>query len=358
LDSREIRRFLHRKFATMKPLLVLMLVAAWNAGAASDTTRAASLRLVNPYPSTGPLEISGSAPANKALRAMQAHAAPPLTDLVSRALQQSLAYALDTPVAVVRRAKRGGAEALEHVALVPDGRTLLLAGSDVIIVRNLLTGYDWRRDIKPVALIARMPNVLVGMPHGSDVRRVVESGIARSKRTLASSGELASSHLAGALFIRATGANIGHVAFNGAHSALRAVVAGEVTAAFVPLPAFLDYVRNARLRPQAIADDVRHPSLPDLITLSEAGLPSVSGAGWYGLFAPYAMPAQLINRTASIMAAEQDDARFSASMAQAGLRVERAKGPAFSNLIETDYGRWQAYLQARPEFAIPPAPEN
>ena len=308
---------------------------------------AVGIELVNPYPAVGPREISGSTPANRVLRTMQHHAVPPVTDILSQALQQVLSHALDIPVSVVRRPRAGGLDALRHVVeAARDSRTLLLGGSDTVVVQSLVkldTRYDAVRDLVPIALVARMPLVLISAADVSSVLHFLDRSRSAGRSHLGSSGDLSTSQLAGALFERATQTPQVQVTFNGAHSAIRAVVAEQVHASFVPLPGVLHYAQNARFRILAIADSARHPALPDVPTLAEVGVLGPVICGWYGLFAPAATPPDAVKRLSALLIQEgwpkdQDN------LLRQGLRPEHLSPSDFAQVIRADRDRWKAYL--------------
>jgi len=343
----------------MSPAVVLLLtwfIVGVPVAGASSIGSAKSVQLVNPYPATGPQEISGSTPANKVLRAMQDHAVPPVTDLIGHSLQQSLARAFDTAVVVTRRSRRGGLEGREHVATAaPDGRSLLLGGTDVIVVLDLVSRHVAApAKLAPVALIARMPMVLVAYGAASGVHGLIANAHAvPARRYLASSGDFSTSRLAAVLFVRASGSSYVQVPFNGAHPAVRAVIAQQVDAAFVPLPALLPYARNSRLRALAIAKDMRHAALPDVMTLAEAGVRGADVSAWYGLFAPAATPLAVIERISAAIAAERAAPFQVQFMEQHGLDATHLGPAAFADVIGADRRRWKSYLdetRLRSEF--------
>lgn len=334
----------------MSPAIVLLLtwfIVEVPVAGASSIRGTNSVQLVNPYPAIGPREISGSTPANKILRAMQDHAVPPITDLIGRSLQQSLIRAFDTPVVLTRRSRRGGLEGRQHVATaVPDGHSLLLGGTDVIVAPDLVPRHAPAPvELAPVALVARMPMVLVAPAAVSSVHGLIANAPAVSlRRYLASSGDFSTSQLAAALFMRATGSSYIQVPFNGAHPAVRAVIAQQVDAAFVPLPALLPYARNSRLRALAIAKDVRHAALPDVMTLAEAGVRGAEVSAWYGLFAPAGTPLAVIERISAAIAAERASPFQVQFMEQHGLDATHLGPAAFAAVIASDRRRWKSCL--------------
>ena len=332
-------------------LVAVVLIMEWSSYALASNARTPQrIELVNSYSAAGPRDISGSIPANKVLRAMQNHAVPPVTDALGRRLQQALAYSLDTPVDLVRRARESGREARRYVAAsAPDGRTLLIAGSDMIVGQPLIgrdNRYEPARNLAPVSQLARMPMVLIAAVDIPSVKDLIEAARVSPSRThLGSTGGNTTAHLAGALLERATKANFDHVPFNGAHSAVRAVIRDEVRAAFIPLPAVLPYIANVRLKALAITDVERHPAVPHVPTMAQAGIAGVEVSGWYGLFAPAATPLDIIERIQDVIESEQRSPGFVHWLAQHGLSPAHGAHRRFADLIRGDGRRWRLYVE-------------
>jgi tripartite-type tricarboxylate transporter receptor subunit TctC len=275
--------------------------------------------LINPYPAAGPADLAGNVAANRVLRLMQNHGAPAPTDFLARQIQHALASGLGRPVRLERRPRQRMFEAHRFVAhSTPDGHTLLLSGDAPILVEPQRAGagtFDPAGSLTPVALIARMPVVMIMAPQ-SGLRRIEDfmAGAHRRPGRLhyGSSGEFSASHLAGAWFEQISGVHMTHVAYNGGAAAVNAVLSSQVESAFVVLPAALPYLRNGRVAALGIAAAERHPALPELPTFPELGLPGIEAAAWYGLFVPAGTPREVVKRIESEIAS--------------GLYTERSRG--------------------------------
>lgn len=305
------------------------------------------VKLVNPFPVTGPADIAGSTTVNKVLRVMQNHAAPPVTDVLASHLRQTLSFALDKPVALERRSRWRTIEGHRYVAqAAPDGYTLLLAGNGTIIIHPQVVrdvAFQPLQDLTPVALVARMPMVLITAA-GSNVRSVqqfVEQARAAPGRLhLGSSGDFTTAHLAGALFKSVTGTALEHVSYNGGAAAVRGVIAEQIEAAFVPLPAVLPYAGNARLRALGIADHERHPALMDVPTFAEAGAAGVEISAWYGIFAPAGTPRAVIAHINARIATELHSDSTRRLMASHGLHATHLSAEEFAARLQFETRRW------------------
>jgi tripartite-type tricarboxylate transporter receptor subunit TctC len=306
-----------------------LLLSIWLMASASvvAATRAPEPReLVHPYPPTGPLEVTGVVAASKVLRTVQRYAMPPFTDLLALHVAQTLQADSDRRVQVTRRHRQHGNEAIASVSsAAADGRTLLLAGSPAGAAsaqsRPFLPGHS----LRPVALIANMPYVLVAGAESAFGRIGEVTAAARAAPDtilIATPGQRSEGHTAIELLRSRFARAIEPLAYNGGTAALKAVAGQEVNVAFVPLPAVLSYLGSGRIKALAIAAPHRHPGLPQVETAAEAGIADFEAISWFGVFAPMRTPAEIVRDLNAILArsaqSEQDRRFFS----ELGVRLE------------------------------------
>lgn len=319
------------------------------------------IRLINPYPATGPVDIAGSVAANKVLRMVQSYSAPSLTDLLAWQIRAALSSGFDKPVSVERRARRRTIEGHQHVAqAIPDGYTLLLSGNSTMVIHPQLvreSPFNPMRDFAPVARVARMPIVLVASARfpPDSVQQFIERARSMPGRLhLGSSGDFSTAHLAGVLFNHLAGIEVEHVAFNGGAAAVNAVMAGQVETALVPLPAALPYVNSGGLRLLGIAERERFSTLPNLPTISEAGIPGFEVSAWYGLFAPAGTPRAVITQLNEHIAAELRSADTRKLLLGQGLQAAHLGAEEFSRLLRAERERWAPLIHSSPPTLILP----
>src|SRR4030088_1974889 len=215
-------------------------------------------------------------------------------DIVARIVGQQLSEDLGQSIVVENRAGAGGNIGFEAVAKAkPDGYTLAMASSTMAVNVSLYRtiGYDPLKDFAPISLIALQPNVLMVNP-SLPVKSVAEL-IAYAKANpgalnFGSSGIGASQHLAAELFKRGAGVDIVHVPYRG--DAMIDLMAGRLQMMFETLPVSLSYAQSGQLRAIAITVDERSKMLPDVPTVSEAGLSGFVSRGWLGVAAPAKTP--------------------------------------------------------------------
>jgi len=225
------------------------------------------------------------------------------SDILARALGQKLAELWTQQVVIENRPGAGGNIAAELVAKsAPDGTTWLLGNNSILATNQSLyskLGYDPVKDFAPVALVAIQPNILVvnpGVPVSS-VKELIALAKARpGELNYASSGSGAAAHLAGELFKAMTGVQMVHIPYKGAQPALTDVIAGQAQLMFATSASVIPYIKAGRLRALAVTTSQRSRSVPELPTVSEAGVPGFEAITWHGVVVPAATQGATIER--------------------------------------------------------------
>jgi tripartite-type tricarboxylate transporter receptor subunit TctC len=224
-------------------------------------------------------------------------------DFLARLLAQSLAPPLGQTVLVDNRTGASGAIGIDHVAkAAPDGYTLLLgaAGPIAIVpaVKKKLP-FDPVRDFAPITLVAAGPFAVVVHP-SVPVRTLKELiAVAKAKpRVLnyGSSGAGASPHLAMELLMSMSGIDLVHVPYKGVGPALTDLIGGQIDAMIADVHLVAPHEKSGRLRVLAVTSTERSSVLPNVPTVSEAGVAGYSAGTWFGLFAPAKTPVAIIAR--------------------------------------------------------------
>jgi tripartite-type tricarboxylate transporter receptor subunit TctC len=209
---------------------------------------------------------------------------------------------------VENRTGAGTSLAAQTVVQSPkDGYTLMYGGSANTVNATLSPnlGFDFAKDLDPVARIAAVPNILVVHPT-LGVKTVAELiALAKSKPgevLYASSGVGTSPHLSAELFKLMAGVNLVHVPYTGSSQAVNDVMTGRVPVMFMPASTALPQVRAGTLIALASTHSGRMAMLPDLPTMSESGLAGYETGVWNGLLAPAGTPRPIIDRLAQAAA--------------------------------------------------------
>jgi tripartite-type tricarboxylate transporter receptor subunit TctC len=222
-------------------------------------------------------------------------------DIITRIMCQHLSDRLGQPFIVENRAGAGGNIGLETVVRSPsDGYVLAQIGVHNSINASLYDkiGYNFVRDIAPVAGLFRSPLVLAVNP--SVPAKTVPEFVAYAKSnpgrlSMSSYCTGTLSHIAGELFKMMTGVDVIHVPYRGSTPALTDLLAGQVQAAVDSVPASIEYIRVGRLRALAVTTTARLEMLPDIPTLGEfvTGYEAIS---WGGIGAPRNTPSEIVNK--------------------------------------------------------------
>jgi tripartite-type tricarboxylate transporter receptor subunit TctC len=221
-------------------------------------------------------------------------------DIMARLLQKQLSMAFKQSVIVENRPGAGQNIADTYVAHAePDGYTLLIASSALAVnpslypkvSQNPLTAYA------PVAVFAQSPNLLVVNPK-LPVNTVAELIAYEKKKpdggNFSSSGNGGTQHLSGELFKMRAGVKSTHIPYKGSAPSLAAVLSGEVDYSFVNIPSAKPLVLQHQLKALAVTSPQRSSLLPDVPTMTQAGVNDMNVAAWYGLLAPAGTPAPIV----------------------------------------------------------------
>jgi len=264
---------------------------------------------------------------------------------VARLVAQSLSERLGQQVVVENRPGAGGnvaAEAVAHAA--PDGYTLLFVSSANAIGASLneKPGYDFVRDIAPIASLVQGPLIMVVNP--SFPATTVPEFIAYAKAhpgeiNMASAGVGNTTHLVGELFMMLTDTRLTHVPYRGGAPAVTDLLAGQVQVYFDGISGSLEHVRTGRLRGLAVTGATRAAVLPEVPSLGEL-VPGYDATGWYGVGAPRGIPVEIVDRLNTETNAGLADPRLTARLADLGYATFASSPAEFGQFITRETEKW------------------
>lgn len=272
-------------------------------------------------------------------------------DIVARMVGQKLTETFGQQFLIENRPGASNNIGTDYVAkAAPDGYTLLMASAPALAANIHLypkLPFDPVKDFAPVILIARQPNVLVLHPSvpAASVKEFVALAKSRpGKLTFASSGMATSQHISAELFMMMTGTNMVHVPYKGGAPALTDTVGGQVDLMFETAPTVITYVQSGRLKALGVTTLQRSAMLPDVPTLSEAGLKGYEFRGWIGLVAPAAMPKDVLAKlNAEVQKAISGDLRK--RLTELGLDVAGGTPEQFAAFIREDSERYAKIIK-------------
>ena len=245
---------------------------------------------------------SGQAWPTKPIRVIVSVPAGGTPDVIARMVTPGLAGILGQQLVVDNRGGAGGLIAAELVArAAPDGYTLFFSSSGALTILPHMqkTPYDAQRAFLPVSLVCIGPFLLI--THPSVPVKTVKELIALAqaqpgKFNYASAGNGVPNHLAMELFKNMAGVNITHVPYKGAPQAVTDVMGGSMHMMLNSIPPVIQQIKAGRLRLLGVSSAKRSPQLPDVPTISEAGVPGYEFITWFGMLAPAGMPKDIVAR--------------------------------------------------------------
>ena len=272
-------------------------------------------------------------------------------DIVARLMGQWLSERLGQSFVIENRPGASSNIATEAVVrALPDGYTLLLVTAANAINTSLYEqlSFNLSRDIAPVAGITRVPDPMVA--NLSVPSRTVPEFIAYAKAnpgklTMASGGVGTPSNLEGELFKTMTGVDMLLVPYRGVAPALTDLLGGQVQVMFTSMPSVIEYIRAGKLRALAVSTATRSHALPDIPTVGEF-LPGYEGGIWYGLGAPKATPAEIVNKLNKEVNAALDDPKMKARLADLGGTPLPGSPVQFGKLIAEETEKWGKVIRA------------
>jgi len=275
------------------------------------------------------------------------------TDLVARLIQQPLATRWGQPVVIDNRPGANAIIAAEAVAKAKaDGYTLLMAYATEVALNPVTERklpYDPARDFAPILQLASAPLVLAVNPQlpAKDVKELI--ALARAKPgtlSYSSSGSGSVHHFAGELFKLQTGADILHIPYKGSGPATADAVSGQVQVTYASVASVLRFVQAGRLRALAVTSKKRSPQMPEVPSMTEAGLADFELTSWYGLLAPAGTPPAVIAKigadTQSALAAPELQKSFAAQ----GLDPAGGGAQAFGDFIRAESAKFARIAKA------------
>lgn len=275
------------------------------------------------------------------------------TDAMARKLAAALNGTLGS-VVVENKAGAGGNLGAEAVARAePDGHTLMFGTSAPLAINVSLfkkINYDPVKSFTPIIHIGHLPNVLVVHPSVpvKNVKELIAYAKANpGKLNYASSGNGATSHLAGVMFNQSAGTDFVHVPYKGTGPALNDLLGGQVSMTFTDVLTARPHIKVGKLRPLGITTTSRSQALPDVPTVAEQGLPSFDVSVFFAIVGPLGIGKDMATKinAAFVDALKQPEVRN--YLQSQGLELASATSPdALAAFIRSEVARWRAVVQS------------
>jgi tripartite-type tricarboxylate transporter receptor subunit TctC len=269
-------------------------------------------------------------------------------DILARLVGKQMEARLGRPVVVENRPGNSSMIAAEAVArATPDGYTLFMATiANTLNPAESGSDFDLGARLAPIALLGSVPNVLVAHPSvpASNLAELI--ALAKSKPdtlTFGSSGAGTASHMAAELFNAGAGTNILIVPYQGgSNQAVTDLLSGRITLMFNVAATLAPHVEAGKLKAFAVAQPARATILPDVPTLSEAGMAGYNAGIWIGLLAPAGTPSAIIETLSVTANAALRDDQVRSSLTAQGIDILGGTPKEFADFIRADLEKWRS----------------
>jgi tripartite-type tricarboxylate transporter receptor subunit TctC len=272
------------------------------------------------------------------------------SDIVARIVAQALGTRLGETVIVDNRPGASteiGAEYVAHAA--PDGYTLGLINTSFTLLPSLIhtLNFDPIKGFAPISMIGASPFILASYPGFSPhtVREVIT--LAKSepgKHTFAEAGPATLANLAGVLFNTMAGIKITPVSYRGSGQEVTDLIAGRVDMAFATIPPTLALLQQGQVRAIAVTGVQRSPSLPNVPTIAESGLPGYEAVLWQAINAPAGTPAPILERLNAETNALLREPSTADALAKVGVEAQASTSQQLADRIAADIQKWRGII--------------
>ncbi|MBW6396413.1 tripartite tricarboxylate transporter substrate binding protein [Roseomonas sp. HJA6] len=302
---------------------------AWSRrGLAAGTFPDRPIRLVVPFPPGGTTDISG------------------------RVVSQLLGEQLKGTIVVENVSGAAGVLGSGQVARArPDGYTLVLGNISTHAIAAALQPnlpYKPLTDFEPIAHTGKLTNLLVVHPslRVNSVQELIAYAKANpGKLSYGSSGSGGTPHLSAELFKLRTGTDMVHIPYRGSAPMLSDLLGGQIHLSFGNLPELLPHVADRRLIALGVTSSSRWPSVSDIPTIQEQGVPDFDISSWMGLFAPAGLPPEVRDRLVQAASDMQKSTAFGERLAQNGFMTECMVGDAFRQYVAAQNTFWSEFIR-------------
>jgi tripartite-type tricarboxylate transporter receptor subunit TctC len=316
-----------RNLKTLATSLVLLLLPLWPALAAAQDFPDKPIRLIVPFPPGGP------------------------NDVIARVIGQRMSELTRQPVLIDNRGGQGGVLGTDAVAKAkPDGYTIAISSAGALAISPSMekVAYDTLKDLQPVTLVAKVPEMLVVASNvpAKDMNELVALAKTQpGKLNFASSGSGSLPHLAGELLKLTAKIDIVHVPYRGAAPAVNDLLGQQVQMAFLDLPVLLPQIKTGALRAIAIGSPERAPTAMEVPTTAEAAMPALQAENWYGMVAPAGTPAAIVASLNRIATEAMRDPVVKEKLASQGAELVGDTPEHFRGFIDAEIRKWAKVIK-------------
>jgi tripartite-type tricarboxylate transporter receptor subunit TctC len=288
---------------------------------------------------------------NKPIRLIVPFPAGGPNDIIARVVGQRMSELIKQPVLIDNRGGQAGVLGTDAIAKAnPDGYTIGIVSASSLVISPTMekVAYDVARDFAPVTLVTTVPEMLVvasNFPARNMTELVALAKAQPGKFNFASAGVGGLPHLAGELFKLTAKINIVHVPYRGAAPAINDLLGQQVEMTFLDLPVLLPHLKAGTLRPIALGARQRAPTVPDVPTTAEVGMPDLLIENWYGMIAPAKTPENIVAALNRIASEAMADPSVKERLADQGLTVAGDTPEHFRSFIDAETKKWAKVIK-------------
>ena len=309
------------------PLIALAATCGMGSALAQDTYPSKPIRVIVPYPAGGG------------------------TDTIARLIGQHLTQRWGQSVIVENKPGASGILGNDTVAKAPgDGYTILMGITTVVQIPALYKKVPYKLgDLAPVSQIAKSADLFM-VPRSSGVttlKQFVDRARAEpGKLNYGTYGNATSAHMNGERFRQKAGIDITHIPYQGSGPEMAALLGEQLTLALVDATAAYPHIKSDKLNVLAITGAQRHPALPQVPTMTEAGYPGLEANGWFAMFAPASTPRAIVDKLGAEVSAIVKSPEVHKRLTEMGLIAVGSLPGEFSMQLEKDAVHWKTVAEA------------
>lgn len=274
-------------------------------------------------------------------------------DILSRTLAEAFGTGFGQPIVVENKPGAGGLLGADIVAKARGDAYVVMMSSAAshgigpVLYKDV--PYDPLADFVHIHLVGTFPTVLAvnsASPIMS-VKQLLDQARAKpGEVTYGSGGNGTMNHLTGQLLARESGVPLTHIPYRGSAPAMNDLMGGQIVALMESLPTAIGYFTSGRMRPLAVSEGERSPSLPDVPTFREAGLPGVVTTNWFGFSTPAGIPPDVAKRWETEIGAALRGDQIKEKFAKIGVRPGTLGAEGYTALIRSELARWRDIITA------------
>lgn len=290
---------------------------------------------------------------NRPIRLIVPFQAGSATDAAARVVGMKMSSQLQQTVIIDNRVGASGLIGTEAVArAAADGYTILLGTTStqaVSVALNPNLSYNPEKDFEPIGLIGPSPYVLVSASKiaANDMQGLIAQARAKpGKLTYASAGTTSMANLAAQLFSTMAKVQLTHVPYKSSAQSVTDTINGTITVQFGTVMPVLPHIKSGALKPLAVTGTKRLALLPDVPTVSEAGLPGYDAVLWMGLFAPKGTPAVALDKLSASLNSALGDAEVQKALLGQGIQTMPGSRDELAKFVHAEIGKWGQVVKA------------